>query len=164
MLRSSNLSVCWMRISTSCRRIRGSRLGMELEVVLVCLRGAPLLLADAYCFAGRPFAWQEMMLVLAMTLQYFNFTPDDPQYSLQISSTLTIKPKDFYMRASVREGWTARAIEQSLTGQQPVAASVRVVKSQWINSIANRLAALESTKRTRGRRSHRQTSHYPLRQ
>ncbi|KAK4508329.1 hypothetical protein PRZ48_002067 [Zasmidium cellare] len=72
---------------------------------------------------GRPFAWQEMMLVLAMTLQYFNFTPDDPQYSLQISSTLTIKPKDFYMRASVREGWTARAIEQSLTGQQPVSAS-----------------------------------------
>lgn len=73
---------------------------------------------------GRPFAWQEMMIVMAMTLQYFNFTPDDPQYSLQISSTLTIKPKNFNMRAAVREGWTARTIEQSLTGQQPVPATV----------------------------------------
>lgn len=66
-----------------------------------------------------------MMLVLAMTLQYFNFTPDDPQYSLQISSSLTIKPKSFSMRATVREGWSARAIEQSLTGQQPVTVTVR---------------------------------------
>ncbi|USW48179.1 Putative Flavoprotein-like superfamily [Septoria linicola] len=65
---------------------------------------------------GRGFAWQEMMLVMPTLLQYFNFSMDDPQYDLQTAFTLTIKPKDFYMRASLREGWTARKIEQHLSG------------------------------------------------
>ncbi|KAK5112785.1 hypothetical protein LTR85_011119 [Meristemomyces frigidus] len=65
---------------------------------------------------GRPFAWQEAMMVTAMVLQYFNLTPHDPQYDLQIKSTLTIKPKDFFMHASLREGWTATKVEQSLSG------------------------------------------------
>lgn len=65
---------------------------------------------------GRPFAWQEAVLVTAMVLQYFNFELDDPAYNLQIKSTLTIKPKDFKMKASLREGWTATKIEQSLSG------------------------------------------------
>lgn len=33
---------------------------------------------------GRPFAWQEALLVTAMLLQYFNFAPEDPSYTLQI--------------------------------------------------------------------------------
>lgn len=65
---------------------------------------------------GRPFAWQEAMMVTAMVLQYFTFTPHDPQYDLQIKSTLTIKPKDFFMRASLRDGWTATKVEKSLSG------------------------------------------------
>ncbi|KAK3644310.1 hypothetical protein LTR22_015314 [Elasticomyces elasticus] len=65
---------------------------------------------------GRPFAWQEAMMVTAMLLQYFNFAPQDPSYDLQIKSTLTIKPKDFFMHSTLREGWTATKIEKSLSG------------------------------------------------
>lgn len=65
---------------------------------------------------GRPFAWQEAMMMTAMLLQYFNFTMDDPSYDLQLKSTLTIKPKDFYMRATLREGWSATTLEHSLSG------------------------------------------------
>ena len=55
-------------------------------------------------------------MVTAMLLQYFNFAADDSTYNLQIKSTLTIKPKDFYMRATLRDGWTATKVEQSLAG------------------------------------------------
>ncbi|KAK0952507.1 hypothetical protein LTS01_024796 [Friedmanniomyces endolithicus] len=65
---------------------------------------------------GFPFAWQEIMMVTAMLLQYFDFAPQDQSYRLQIKSTLTIKPKDFFMRATLREGWTATKIERSLSG------------------------------------------------
>ncbi|KAG9233573.1 fatty acid hydroxylase [Amylocarpus encephaloides] len=52
---------------------------------------------------GRPFAWQEATLAVAMLLQCFDFRQHDPSYQLQIKSTLTIKPKDFFMHASLRE-------------------------------------------------------------
>jgi cytochrome P450/NADPH-cytochrome P450 reductase len=52
---------------------------------------------------GRPFAWQEAILVTAMLLQNFNFRLDDPSYQLHIKQTLTIKPKDFFMHAILRE-------------------------------------------------------------
>ncbi|KAJ4518381.1 hypothetical protein HRR90_009372 [Exophiala dermatitidis] len=51
---------------------------------------------------GRPFAWQEALLALAMLLQTFEFSMSDPAYQLIIQSTLTIKPKGFYMRAKAR--------------------------------------------------------------
>ncbi|KAJ5469625.1 Bifunctional cytochrome NADPH reductase [Penicillium diatomitis] len=53
---------------------------------------------------GRPFAWQEALLVVAILLQNFNFQMDNPSYDLRIKQTLTIKPKDFLMRASLRAG------------------------------------------------------------
>ena len=62
---------------------------------------------------GRPFAWQEALLVVAMLLQNFNFTMDDPSYQLQIKQALTIKPKGFYMRAHLRN-ISATALERSL--------------------------------------------------
>jgi cytochrome P450/NADPH-cytochrome P450 reductase len=65
---------------------------------------------------GRPFAWQEAQLVVATLLQYLNFHMDDSSYDLQIKATLTIKPKDFNIRTSLREGWTATKIEQNLSG------------------------------------------------
>lgn len=52
---------------------------------------------------GRPFAWQEAILTTAMLLQNFNFRFDDPSYQLHIKQTLTIKPKDFFMHATLRE-------------------------------------------------------------
>jgi cytochrome P450/NADPH-cytochrome P450 reductase len=51
---------------------------------------------------GRPFAWQEVLLIVAMLLQNFNFELDNPSYDLRIKQTLTIKPKDFQMRATLR--------------------------------------------------------------
>ncbi|KAK5230932.1 hypothetical protein LTR99_000757 [Exophiala xenobiotica] len=51
---------------------------------------------------GRPFAWQEALLSLAMLLQVFDFTMTDPSYQLVIQSTLTIKPHGFFMRAKPR--------------------------------------------------------------
>lgn len=52
---------------------------------------------------GRPFAWQEAILTTALLLQNFNFRFDDPSYNLQIKQTLTIKPKDFFMHATLRD-------------------------------------------------------------
>ena len=64
---------------------------------------------------GRPFAWQEALIVTAMLLQYFDFTLENPQYELQLKQTLTIKPKDFHMRAKLRHGLTATQLERSLS-------------------------------------------------
>lgn len=71
---------------------------------------------------GRPFAWQEALLVLAILLQNFNFSMDDSSYQLKIKQTLTIKPKDFYMRAHLRNGISATSLEKALataTGSDP---------------------------------------------
>lgn len=65
---------------------------------------------------GRPFAWQEAVLVMAMLLQNFDFVLDDPSYELQYRQTLTTKPKDFYMRAILRHGQTATELEHRLAG------------------------------------------------
>lgn len=67
---------------------------------------------------GRAFAWQEALLVMAMLLQNFNFMFDDPNYHLKIKQTLTIKPKDFFMRASLRHGLTPTQLEHRLAGDK----------------------------------------------
>jgi cytochrome P450/NADPH-cytochrome P450 reductase len=63
---------------------------------------------------GRPFAWQEALLSTAMLLQNFDFRMDDPTYNLQIKQTLTIKPKNFYMHASLRDGIDPVHLEKML--------------------------------------------------
>ncbi|KAH7136528.1 cytochrome P450 [Dactylonectria macrodidyma] len=68
---------------------------------------------------GRPFAWQEAILAMAMLFQNFNFTMDDPNYQLKIKETLTLKPDNFDMRASLRHGMTATELEQNLAGKAP---------------------------------------------
>jgi cytochrome P450 / NADPH-cytochrome P450 reductase len=68
---------------------------------------------------GRPFAWQESVLMMAMLLQNFNFIPDDPNYNLAYKQTLTIKPKGFYMRAILRDGLTPTTLERRLNGFGP---------------------------------------------
>ncbi|KAK2055333.1 cytochrome P450 [Colletotrichum caudatum] len=65
---------------------------------------------------GRAFAWQEMVLALALLMQNFNFVMHNPNYDLKISQTLTIKPKDFYIRAILREGLTPSTLEARLAG------------------------------------------------
>lgn len=76
---------------------------------------------------GRPFAWQEATLAIALLLQNFNFLFDDPSYTLTQQQTLTLKPKDFYMRAVLRHGLTATKLEQRLSGSP----------SSLENSVAN---------------------------
>jgi cytochrome P450 / NADPH-cytochrome P450 reductase len=56
---------------------------------------------------GRPFAWQEATVVTAMILQRFTLSMDDPQYSLKIKQTLTIKPLNFSMRVKIRPEYEA---------------------------------------------------------
>jgi cytochrome P450/NADPH-cytochrome P450 reductase len=83
---------------------------------------------------GRPFAWQEALLVLAMLLQNFNFSMEDASYQLQIKQTLTIKPKDFYMRAHLRNGISATSLERALTSttlnEPPTASGAPAVRKE----------------------------------
>ncbi|KAF7976157.1 hypothetical protein HWV62_7475 [Athelia sp. TMB] len=51
---------------------------------------------------GRPFAWQEILLAIASITQKFDLTMEDPSYTLELKQSLTIKPKDFRIRAVPR--------------------------------------------------------------
>ncbi|KAL7810380.1 cytochrome P450 [Trichoderma gracile] len=66
---------------------------------------------------GRGFAWNEAVIAMAILFQNFNFTLDDPNYQLEVAASLTIKPKDFFMRAQLRHGMTATELEQRLVGK-----------------------------------------------
>lgn len=65
---------------------------------------------------GRAFAWQESLMVMALLLQNFDFQLDDPGYKLHIKQTLTIKPKDLKMRATLRHKMDAKDLEHVLRG------------------------------------------------
>ncbi|KAI3154000.1 hypothetical protein CBS147325_1092 [Penicillium roqueforti] len=69
---------------------------------------------------GRPFAWQEALLVVAILLQNFNFQMDNPSYDLRIKQTLTIKPKDFHMKATLRDGLDPTQLSVKLSGSAVV--------------------------------------------
>ena len=61
-------------------------------------------------YQGRPFAWQEALICLAMLLQKFDFALADPSYTLELKQTLTIKPKAFYVHAIPRHSDQRRFI------------------------------------------------------
>ncbi|KAH8703590.1 putative fatty acid hydroxylase [Talaromyces proteolyticus] len=77
---------------------------------------------------GRPFAWQEMLIVVAMLLQNFNFQLDDPSYNLRIKQALTVKPKDFQIRATLREGLDATTLDSVLNSGQATKLATREQK------------------------------------
>ncbi|KAH8434125.1 bifunctional cytochrome P450/NADPH--P450 reductase [Aspergillus melleus] len=52
---------------------------------------------------GRPFAWQEAQITLAMLLHTFNFEMDDPSYQLHWKDAITLNPLDFKIRARLRD-------------------------------------------------------------
>lgn len=64
---------------------------------------------------GRPFAWQEALLVMAMLLQNFNFLLQE-NYKYKIKQTLTVKPDAMFMRATLRHGLTPTSLERQLAG------------------------------------------------
>lgn len=68
---------------------------------------------------GRPFAWQEMLLATSLLLQNFDFRLD-PSYTLKIAETLTIKPKDLIMRATLRHGMSILEFERHIHGESSV--------------------------------------------
>jgi cytochrome P450/NADPH-cytochrome P450 reductase len=68
---------------------------------------------------GRPFAWQEALMVAALVLQHFDLELDDPAYELKIKQTLTIKPKNLYVRAKARDGIDATLLDQQLHSNAP---------------------------------------------
>ncbi|CAE6462785.1 unnamed protein product [Rhizoctonia solani] len=76
---------------------------------------------------GRPFAWQEALIVIAMIFQKFDFTPSDPAYNLQLIQPFTLKPKDFTFRASSRQGAPYLAGVASASGGVVGHASTRSV-------------------------------------
>ncbi|RMD39764.1 hypothetical protein DV735_g5360, partial [Chaetothyriales sp. CBS 134920] len=63
---------------------------------------------------GRPFAWQEGILSLALILQNFNLRLADPAYELRVRQTLTIKPQGLFMKATLRDGIDPVKIERKL--------------------------------------------------
>ncbi|KAK5948171.1 hypothetical protein OHC33_010824 [Knufia fluminis] len=65
---------------------------------------------------GRPFAWQEAILTLALVLQNFNVRLADSSYQLKIKQTLTIKPDNLYIKVSLRPGIDPITIEKKMFG------------------------------------------------
>lgn len=63
---------------------------------------------------GRPFAWQESLLTVALLFQTFDFRFEDPSYQLRIKQTLTIKPGDFFMHATLRKDIDPVQLEKML--------------------------------------------------
>ncbi|KAI7911783.1 hypothetical protein M0657_010772 [Pyricularia oryzae] len=63
---------------------------------------------------GMPFTWQESKLAMAMLLQNFDLSMDDPDYKLKIKHLLTIKPEGFNIRAKLRHGRTATDLHGEL--------------------------------------------------
>jgi cytochrome P450/NADPH-cytochrome P450 reductase len=47
---------------------------------------------------GRGFAWQEMIVNVALVLQRFQIEKADPNYKLELKSTLTIKPGNWRIK------------------------------------------------------------------
>ena len=54
------------------------------------------------------------MLVLAMILQNFDVTLDDPKYKPVVKQALTIKPDDLYIRVTPRKSMDATAMDNHI--------------------------------------------------
>ncbi len=77
---------------------------------------------------GRPFAWQEAMLITALIVQNFDIRLVDPNYQLVVKQFLTVKPKDCYVYAELREGLDVpkliKRLFQGSAGAQPATTEV----------------------------------------
>lgn len=63
---------------------------------------------------GRPFAWQEVLVVVAMLLQKINFQMVNPSYDLRLKQAMTLKPDGFTFRAAIRHGLDATRLSAFL--------------------------------------------------
>lgn len=78
------------------------------------------------------------MLATAMLLQYFDFRMDDPNYKLAIKETLTIKPKDLFMHATLRKGIDPLHLERMMTSDSE--------KATHLPDVSKKAASKESEK------------------
>ncbi|KAI1612319.1 NADPH--cytochrome P450 reductase-like protein [Exophiala viscosa] len=78
---------------------------------------------------GRPFAWQESMLVIAMVLQNFDVKLDDPKYILKIKQNLTIKPDDLYVRVTPRKNMDATTVDRIIHNKTRMGGTNGVTKA-----------------------------------
>ncbi|OQV02349.1 Oxidoreductase NAD-binding domain-containing protein [Cladophialophora immunda] len=85
---------------------------------------------------GRPFAWQEAMLVLAMILQNFEVKLDDPNYKPVIKQALTIKPDDLYIRVTPRKNMDATAMDLLIHSKSTIEPQVTSISSGKITKIS----------------------------
>jgi cytochrome P450/NADPH-cytochrome P450 reductase len=85
---------------------------------------------------GRPFAWQESLLALVMLFQNFNFTASDPNYSLEIKQTLTVKPDHFFINATLRHGMTPTELEHVLAGRGATSSSSNIKAAKHVDAKA----------------------------
>ncbi|KAK7438190.1 hypothetical protein VKT23_018121 [Stygiomarasmius scandens] len=72
---------------------------------------------------GRAFAWQEVQLVMASVVQNFDLFLVDPSYNLELQMNLTVKPKNFYIRARRRNlGPSLYASSSNLQNEKQITA------------------------------------------
>ncbi|ETI24782.1 hypothetical protein G647_04152 [Cladophialophora carrionii CBS 160.54] len=86
---------------------------------------------------GRPFAWQEAILAIALILQNFNVRMDDPSYQLQIRQTLTVKPDNFFIRATLREGINPVTLERKMYAGLEVVDAHKKDRSALANKVGD---------------------------
>ncbi len=77
------------------------------------------------------------MLVMALILQNFNMKLEDPTYEMTTEQVLTIKPKDAYVRATLRPGITAMNIQDRLYCAPNMSPTIRRVSEPRSPSIAS---------------------------
>ena len=82
--------------------MRGSRLVMECAVALSVKTTYSSWALINLALQGRPFAWQEVQILMVYLMQRFTFVLDDPSYDLQLKQTMSIKPRGFYIHAIPR--------------------------------------------------------------
>ena len=85
---------------------------------------------------GRPFAWQEALLVTALILQNFDLKLDDPSYKPSVKQTLTLKPRGLFIRATLRKGIDATKLQETMisSGSVPTENNAQLSKPLDANS------------------------------
>ncbi|RDK46069.1 cytochrome P450 [Aspergillus phoenicis ATCC 13157] len=73
---------------------------------------------------GRPFAWQQSLLAVAMILQNFDLIKDET-YKLKYHVTMTVRPVGFHMKVRLRRQRRATDFAQKL--HAPVASQVPLI-------------------------------------
>ncbi|KAF2665003.1 NADPH--cytochrome P450 reductase [Microthyrium microscopicum] len=92
---------------------------------------------------GRSFAIQEAVLAVALILQNFDVAMDDPSYEMKIVQTLTIKPKDFYIRPTLRKGVTVNSLQERLvvgTAASSIYKSLSIPQENQSDESTNKLS------------------------